>query len=341
MHACQSLESFPFEMVMVPGRLRALYMLSSNLIMFLTVYTASKIRFARTTLTWPVMLALLVFVGVTMAVEELVFYLQIGLSEAADNRFFFYLYLLIHLLTLAALALFHLLSQSAEREAAYLSEINTLTMTRKHQQELEQLHTKLHIQLHDFRHHMQTLEGLVNAAENQEAQIYLQAYREGTAENDLFLTGNSAADAILTAKQLTMKSLGIRFEYTGYPLNELPMPQPDFCAMIGNVLDNAIESIARMNDETSPKTIRFTLSRSWDMFYVYCQNPCDPHTLKRRKGQWITSKSSKTSQHGLGLHNVQRIAERVGGRCVFEYQENKFLTKIVIPKSSDINRTKS
>ena len=334
MHACQSLESIPFEVFMVPGWPRAAYILTSNLTMFLTIYTASKIRFARTALAWPVMLALLVFVGGMMAVEELVFYLQVGLTEAADNRFFFYVYLMIHLLTLAALALFHLLAQSAEREADYRSQISMLTMTRKHQQELEQLHSELRMKLHDFRHHMQTLETLVNTSGSEEAQSYLRTYRQGAMDREVFLTGCTGVDAILTAKQLTMKTMGIRFEYTGYPLNELPVAQPDFCAMLGNVLDNAIESVGRMSSEAPSPTIKLTLSRSWDMFYVYCQNPCDPQTLKRRKGQWITSKADG-ELHGLGLNNVRSIAERIGGRCAFECRENTFLTKIVLPFGPD------
>ncbi len=323
-----------YEGILVPGWRRALYMLCSNVFLFVFVRVASRIKFGSVQMNWPSMLVFLIILAGMMLLSELVFLLQSQVSALVETRLFFYIYLGTAVSTLATLLLFHLLTQSAKREAAYRSEVSTLTMTRKHQQELEQLHAELRMKLHDFRHHMQTMETLVNTSGSEEAQHYLQTYREGTMDRDVFLTGCTGVDAILTAKCLTMKSLGIRFEYNGYPLNELPVPQPDFCAMLGNVLDNAIESVARMEVDPS-EPIKLTFSRSWDMFYVFCQNPCDPQTLKRHKGRWMTSKAD-ADLHGLGTENIRSVAERSGGRCTFECRENTFLTKIVLPYGRDV-----
>ena len=49
----------------------------------------------------------------------------------------------------------------------------------------------------------------------------------------------------------------------------------DFCTIVGNLLDNAIEGVGRIKPAPASPSIRLAFSRSWDMFYIYCENPCD------------------------------------------------------------------
>lgn len=148
----------------------------------------------------------------------------------------------------------------------------------------------------------------------------------------MIVTGSPEVDALLTAKRRTMHEKGIEFKLTPYPLASLPIATSDFCAILGNLLDNAIEGIQRITEPPAKPLIHLAFSRSWDMFYVYCTNPCEPSTLVQKKGLFLTSKmKSEPGLHGIGLHSIEAIAERAEGRVEFYTEENEFHAKVVLP----------
>lgn len=147
------------------------------------------------------------------------------------------------------------------------------------------------------------------------------------------MTGSTAVDALLMAKSLTMKRNQLLFLYTPYPLNELPVREPDFCTIVGNLLDNAIEGCLRIPEPDGPLTIHLTFSRSWDMFYIYCTNPCNTATIQMKSGRWISSKEreGQAGIHAIGIRSIEHIVKAAEGRCAFTIKDDIFSAKVVIP----------
>ena len=184
---------------------------------------------------------------------------------------------------------------------------------------------------HDYKHHLQTLEQLVSGS-SPTAKEYLESIAKEAAQEDMIVTGSPEVDALLTVKRRTMHEKGIEFKLTPYPLASLPIATADFCAILGNLLDNAIEGIQRIAEPPANPLIHLAFSRSWDMFYVYCTNPCEPSTLVEKKGLFLTSKKKNESElHGIGLHSIKAIAERAEGRAEFRTEGNEFHAKVVLP----------
>lgn len=83
---------------------------------------------------------------------------------------------------------------------------------------------------------------------------------------DDFLTGSISVDALLTAKSLACKHHNISLHVSQCPLNSLPISEVDFCTILGNLLDNAIEGNVCIVNKSIEKWINLSFSRVWDMF---------------------------------------------------------------------------
>ena len=244
---------------------------------------------------------------------------------------FFFAYLGLIAFTAMVIIFFRIVSHDAEQKNKYQTEIAILNMTKQHQSELSAMYETLTARQHDYKHHLQTLGQLVSSG-NPAAKEYLESISEHSAFDEILVTGSPEVDALLTVKRQTMQEKGIQFKLTPYPLAELPIAPADFCVILGNLLDNAIEGIGRISNPSKAPLIHLSFSRSWDMFYIYCTNPCEPSTLKKKNGAFLSSKAqSKSAPHGIGLHSIKAIANQAQGRAEFNIQDCEFHAKVVLP----------
>lgn len=248
---------------------------------------------------------------------------------------FFIIYVGLLGCIILTISLFHIISSDSERENRYQAEISMMTLSKQHQFELAQMYEELTERQHDYKHHLQALQELVKSSKNSTANNYLDTLIREMLQHETIITGSSCVDALLTAKRKLMSKKGIRFIYTPYPLTELPISTLDFCSIVGNLLDNAIEGIMRIpNINTVPEqaVIHLTFSRSWDMFYIYCENPCNPSTIVKHKSCFVSSKlKNEEGLHGLGLHSIDSIASKAEGRTEYLIHDNVFYAKVVLP----------
>lgn len=274
--------------------------------------------------------AFMITLSAAFLVEESLYSLFLNVSDETIVPFF-WAYIGLIVFTMMTVLLFRMVSMDADRKNRYQTEIAMLSLTRQHQQELSQMYETLTARQHDYKHHLQTLELLVSGS-SPTAKEYLESIAKEAAQEDMIVTGSPEVDALLTAKRRTMHEKGIEFKLTPYPLASLPIATADFCAILGNLLDNAIEGVQRMPDRPRNPTIHLTFSRSWNMFYIYCENPCDPASIIASKGRFISSKKKdEPGLHGIGLHSIEAIAQRAEGRVEFGVEGDVFHAKVVVP----------
>ena len=330
-HAFAMIFSTSMSSLMAPGLLRTLLLISSNTVLYFIIRSASKLSKDHLYLSWPALLTFLaVSIGILIA-EECFYRLQQTVGGEASVYILGNTCLLV--CSMLTIHLFHFLSESSARESQYKFEIGLYISTLNHQEEFKRIYEGL-IQLrHDFRHHLDALNILITQNATQEAQAYLSSYRAEFDKSDLFTTGCTMADALLTAKRMTMKAHGIRFDFTSCPLNVLPLEPPKFCAVVGNLLDNAIEGTLRVKHPDASPVISLTLSRVHNVFRIVCENPCNPQSVKQEKGIWRSSKrrSSYSDFHGIGISSIRRIIGEANGNCFFTTHGPLFHADLTIP----------
>lgn len=333
-HIFSTLPGLSYDAIMANGVSRILFVLATNLLLFLVLFSASRIRAERFEAAWPVLLGFLLTIAFLFMVEEAVFQMQLDLeAHGIDGLWPLYANIGLCAGTLCFLSVFNKMTRIALRNERYREEAKAWALNEQHQLEMERVYKDLCEREHDRKQHDQTLAEMVLRSENQEAKNYLAEYQENQPDRMLFMTGCTSVDALLHTKYQSMKKLGIPFKFTGYPLKPLPIPATDFGVILGNLLDNAIEAVQRMAEPPATTPIHLKFSRAGDMLYVRCTNPCDPRTLRRKDGAWLSSKESegRRSIHGVGLRNIEQAARRSGGRCTFEAGEHAFAAQVVLP----------
>lgn len=105
---------------------------------------------------------------------------------------------------------------------------------------------------HDIEKHMEVVKLLYDKKLLKELEEYAETYIHGFTENNLINTGNLIADYFI---EKTVKSLWNQknFEYKiigKFPSNVI-VSDNDFCAIMGNALDNASRAISNLEQGAS------------------------------------------------------------------------------------------
>lgn len=265
--------------------------------------------------------------------EEALFYYQNTVKINEGAIFFFFAQLGLVFCTFLSVFLFHTVSANTLKESRYQAELSLYAQSKQHHEELAKTYSQLVAYRHDIRHHLQTLEHLVAQGQNDDAKCYLASMKHCSSKR-LFITGCSAMDALLSAKYSTMEQNKISFRYTPVPLCKLPIDTIDFCSIVGNLLDNAIEGILRIPEgKRNSAEIHLSFLKTGDMFFINCENPCNPSTLIVQRGIYKSSKGAAhtLSIHGIGLSSINRIASQSEGRSSFYCEDSIFYAQIVLP----------
>lgn len=178
---------------------------------------------------------------------------------------------------------------------------------------------------HDYKNHMLVVTALLNAGKNDEAAEYLETIKISSGvQKRQISTGNFVADAMLNNKNALAEELGIKMTFTG-TIPEKGIASSDLCTVLGNLVDNAIESTKRFKGE---KYIRIE-STSRELFLVLSIiNPVnEPVVIKNNR---IKTTKSDSKNHGIGLKNVGKIAEKYGGKFRISCNEHEFVADISI-----------
>lgn len=157
------------------------------------------------------------------------------------------------------------------RKKTYLKLIEYQTeQSEKHLNEVRSIHTEMRGYKHDFHHHLQTLKGQLEAGEVDRALAYIEQLDHQLMNMDTLLkTGNVSLDAILSAKIAQAKAENIAITVKANVPDALTISDLELSIIIGNLLDNAIESCRTV---TGQRFIRIYISMKGTMLYFSMLN---------------------------------------------------------------------
>lgn len=122
-------------------------------------------------------------------------------------------------------------------------------------------------------------------------------------------TGNDALDLILTEKSLYCEKNNIKLTIMAEGGDLSFMSDADIYSLFGNILDNAVEAVMKVEPER--RAVTLSIKTVGNMIVVHEQNYF-AGKIKFVNGTPATSKND-TSQHGYGILSIRRIVEKYGG----------------------------
>lgn len=178
---------------------------------------------------------------------------------------------------------------------------------------------------HDFRQHLHVITELTNAKDYDALNNYLSKYMSELEEDYHLFCKNPAVNAILKYYYSIARNAGVRTEYFVDLPDVLPIPEPDFCMMVGNLFENALEALKTVTGKE--RTLKlYTHMPSSSMLSILVEN--DYHgTITERNGKIL---SAKKDGSGIGLESVQKTAERYHGITKINYDNRIFKVQILL-----------
>lgn len=197
-----------------------------------------------------------------------------------------------------------------------------------HYERLREIHSKIRSIKHDMKNHCFALNELLDKGHIADAQEYLShLYSELiTTKDNIYYTGNPIFDAVLTDKSIKAKQKQIAFTAQLSLRENLNISNMDWCILLGNILDNAIEACERLTE--SEKTISIQAQSYKNVLNIVVKNTALPPQL-RNDGFYRTSKLYK-DEHGLGLSNVTAVTEKYDGVLQTDYSSGYFTLKLML-----------
>lgn len=202
-----------------------------------------------------------------------------------------------------------LLQQQAEQRTAYYLRMQIL---------YEQMRTFRH----DIKNHCLSLAELISAGMLEDALAYINSVAGVALSADgLVVTGNPLFDAILSEKISLAREKGIEVDLQIVMPKEVQVNNFDWCVLLGNSWDNAVEACLRLPDQEK-KRIWFNVKYQKGMLNIALANTAlEP---ENKSGGFYKTSKVNAENHGIGLKNMTVTAEQYDGVLNTTYKDGVF-----------------
>lgn len=207
-----------------------------------------------------------------------------------------------------------------KRREQYQSQVAAYQMLEGQYRQMERLR-------HDMKNHVIGLLGLLEQKEWEKMKDYLNRMAEaGALGGGGETTGNKAVDALLYQKRKEAEGHGIRWESDMQVPRGCGIEDFDFCVLIGNILDNAMEACEKLSQETE-KFISIQSRVRKSFFLLEARN-----SAKQKPGNSITCTDKENPQrHGIGIPNILGVAGNYNGAVETKLEGQVFTISILLP----------
>ena len=193
--------------------------------------------------------------------------------------------------------------------------------------EIENIYMTMRGWRHDYHNHIQSLKGYLSLNKVDQMKNYLNELETDLDSIDtLYHSGNLQLDSILNAKLAIAEKGQIRIHCDASIPPQLHVSDLDLCVILGNLLDNAIESCRKIKDPDE-RFIRVYIGILKKQLYISITNATS-ETVKQRTDHYFTT---KRGDHGHGLKRVDQVVKKYDGYLNRQNEPGVFATEIVLP----------
>ena len=199
--------------------------------------------------------------------------------------------------------------------------------TKQHISEVEKLYGDIRALKHDMGNHIAVLENLFAKNETAEFEKYLTELKATYCMSvEGIKTGNPVTDVILTQKQKEAEEKGIDFDCKFiYPVDS-NINAFDVSVILNNAIENAFEGIKGCKNPYV-SIAAYRKKNAYMLEVTNCISKCVENDDET--GLPETTKKDK-SNHGFGLANIRKVAQKYYGDIDINQNENSFTLTIML-----------
>lgn len=202
------------------------------------------------------------------------------------------------------------------------------SVLKKQRDEVQNIYQTMRAWRHDYHNHMQAIKALLSMGKKEELSEYLDNLEKDLDSIDIAIrTGNVGLDAILSSKVSIARKNNIEVNCTAKVPADLKITDVHLCAIVGNLMDNAIEACEKITEGSEPRFIRIYIGLFKSQLYISVSNAtCERY--RRRLSELVTS---KLGEHGFGLRRIDKLAEKYDGYVNRKNEPGIFATEVMLP----------
>lgn len=230
-------------------------------------------------------------------------------------------------LLLLCYAMFYFMARSLDENMRLQSENNLLQMEASQYESLKNSIQETRRIRHDLRQHMAAIQGCVDRDDMSGLLDYIAKYREsfsGYLDECLSFCENYAVNSVLRFYAGKARNAGVEFNVSVLMSEHIPVPEPELCVLLGNLLENALNACM---GQTGKPFIRVNLFQNGaSMLTITVDNPCP--VPPAWDGERLISR--RRDAPGIGTESVKAIAQRRHGDARFQWKEGMFYASVML-----------
>ena len=180
---------------------------------------------------------------------------------------------------------------------------------------------------HDMSNQLIILNHLLEEGKDEEARRQLDQLSHFIKGKVIYSTsGNTIIDGLVNYKLQSVASENIKVETEIVVPEQLNIDIADFITLLGNLLDNALEALKKVDREQRILTIKIVFSQErliGRITNTYCGE------IHQKDDKILTSKKEK-QKHGYGLSNVEKIIKKYNGYMEIDHANWEFRVDFII-----------
>ena len=181
---------------------------------------------------------------------------------------------------------------------------------------------------HDMNFHLATIKEF--SIGNKATTDYINSLLEDISESEMYSnTGNMAFDSIINYKLKTAKEDNIKLDLSLLIPSVLNVEITDIVTIMGNLLDNALEAVAKVEEKMIKLDIEFSKSN----LYIKLDNSFNGNTKyadRNDKEEKRIATLKAKDEHGYGLENIRKSVEKYNGHIDITHDNNIFSVGILL-----------
>lgn len=183
---------------------------------------------------------------------------------------------------------------------------------------------------HDFKKHIAAMSVLAQNQKYDALTGYL-SQMEQDAENirSILHTGVESVDAVLNSRLSAAQKNGVELAIKATPLIHLAVRDMDLCAIVANLLDNAIEACMKV-ENVEMRTVGFTISSINSMIIIKVENPYVEVSDKQKSERL----AADGHMRGYGLQIIKTLAEKYNGTYTATAKDSVYIATVMLANYS-------
>lgn len=224
-----------------------------------------------------------------------------------------------------------LYGQQAELEYAYRCLKEDTRERRLQDEEIRNLHQSVRRLKHDMKNHFMVLSSYLASEDYDAARAYASEILDRLNSMHSYVeTGNALMNHIINEKFQYAREQGISLKAEIENLAFARMEHMDFTALLGNLLDNAVE--ASLLEQEKEREIILLISEKQDYESLCVKNRISGSVLERNPQLATTKENDGAGRHGIGIARIKEIVEKYNGLFDIYEKDGYFSFAVYIPK---------